>query len=145
MQLIKSNTYKWLFLLVLVEILFRPNASFAYRINSDGAVVCTSAADVVNPVLGVTGTGLKCLEGGFYNVVRATIIFSGLALLVVLLIGGMKYVTAGGDEKAIASARKTITLALTGFILVIVSYFLMRTLSDILGVDILQFEVPRPT
>jgi len=71
-------------------------------------------------------------------------IASGVALLLVL-VGGIKYITSQGDFKAIDEAKKTITSALVGFLVIFLSVLILAiiggsTVLDISGWD--QFFKP---
>ena len=49
------------------------------------------------------------LEPIFGNIVKVIIATTGLVLFFLLISGGFKYITSGGDPKATESAQKTIT------------------------------------
>lgn len=57
-------------------------------------------------------------------VVRLLFIIGGTAAIFMILIGGLRYLFSGGDEKAAASARGQITLAIVG-LAVLFSVFLI--------------------
>ena len=59
-------------------------------------------------------------------------IAGGVALLL-LLLGAFKWVTGGGDPKALDEAKDTITAALSGLFLIVFSVLILK----IIGVDIL--------
>lgn len=61
---------------------------------------------------------------------------AGLALFAYLLMGGIKYITSGGDEKAVMEARKIITNAIIGMLIVFVAFWIVRILETILGIEI---------
>ncbi|MBI2594219.1 hypothetical protein HYW39_00815, partial [Candidatus Curtissbacteria bacterium] len=50
-----------------------------------------------------------------------------------LLYGGFKYLTASGDPKAVDSARKVITSAVTGLIIIFLSFTIITVLGRVLG------------
>lgn len=60
---------------------------------------------------------------------------AGLALLIYLVMGGFQLMLSRGDPKAIESARSKITSALVGFVIVIIAFFLVQLLGQILGID----------
>lgn len=64
------------------------------------------------------------------------IAISGLALFTALLIGGFKYITSGGDEKSIMEAKKIINNGLLGLLIVFVSFWIIRILETVLGLEI---------
>ena len=48
---------------------------------------------------------IKCLEIVFSNILVVAVSLAALALFVMFLVGGFKFLTAGGDPKAVASAK----------------------------------------
>lgn len=77
----------------------------------------------------------------FSNVVGYALGFAGILLFVLLLLGGFKFITSGGDPKAVESARKTITSAIVGLIIILVSYLILILISNITGVDVTKFNL----
>lgn len=61
--------------------------------------------------------------------------FAGLILFGILVLGGYKFLTSGGDTKETQSAWAMITSALIGFFLLVVSYAAVATVSFVLGLD----------
>lgn len=72
---------------------------------------------------------LQCLESIFASSLKAIFALAGVVAFVVLVMGGFKYITAGGDEKAVGEARKMLTGAITGLLLVVSVYGLLSILS----------------
>lgn len=60
---------------------------------------------------------------------------AGLGLLIYLIFGGVQMLTSAGDPKAAESAKKKITGALIGFVIIFVSFWLTRIVSSILGLS----------
>jgi hypothetical protein len=81
------------------------------------------------------------LELVFTNVVKAAVALAGIVLFVVLLMGGINFLTSGGDPKKVEVAQKTITTGLGGLILVLLSYMILVLIRTITGVDVTQFRV----
>lgn len=79
-----------------------------------------------------------------YNIVNAVYIVAGLTFFVYLVIGGFKYLTAGGDVKQTQEATKGITQAVTGLAIVIGSYAITTILGSILGINIFQPKFKAP-
>jgi len=52
--------------------------------------------------------------------------FAAIALLLMIIVGAFKFLTSGGDPKAVAGARSTLTYAILGVILIIVSYLILK-------------------
>lgn len=81
-------------------------------------------------------------------VVRAIIQFilvvAFVLAFIMLLIGGIRWITAGGDEKAVGSARNMITAALIGLVIVLVAYALIRLVETFFGLNIISNGVNIP-
>ncbi|KKU10256.1 MAG: hypothetical protein UX13_C0016G0013 [Candidatus Woesebacteria bacterium GW2011_GWB1_45_5] len=80
----------------------------------------------------------------FGNLVRSILGFTGIALFVLLLVGGFKYITSGGDPKAVEGAQKTLTYAIGGLILILVSYLILVLIRTITGANVTEFNVVLP-
>lgn len=77
---------------------------------------------------------------------EAIFALGGLVAFAYFVIGGFKYLTAGGDEKTIDTAKKTITYAIIGLLVVIASWIILNTLGDpgFLNLpSILEFTIPQ--
>lgn len=64
---------------------------------------------------------------------------AGILLFALLVMSGFSYMTSGGDDKALAKAKKTMTYALMGFLIVFGSGFIIRILETILGIPDMLF------
>lgn len=88
-----------------------------------------------------TPVQLVDLQEIFKNVVNVILGFAGIAFFVLLLIGGFKYIISGGDPKAIEGAKKTITYAVGGLLVIILSYLVFVFIKQFTGVDVTKFKV----
>lgn len=86
---------------------------------------------------------LKCLEAVFYNLLKVSVSLVTLALFVMLLVGGFKYLTSGGDPKATEAAKSTMTYAIIGLVVILASYLALRAIEYFTGVPLTRFEIPR--
>ena len=114
-------------------------------ISGIGALLLTTAQPVgaTSPLGTVpqpygSGYGAGGLGDFLNNVISATLAGAGILFFFYLLFGGIKYLTAAEDEKAIEAARKVITNAIIGLIIVSAAYFIARVLETILGIQILN-------
>jgi|SRR3989338_4430185 len=62
-----------------------------------------------------------------------------------LIIGGIRWIVAGGDEKGVAGARGMITAALIGLVIVLVAYAIIRLVETFFEVTIISEGVTIPT
>lgn len=87
---------------------------------------------------------LSDLEFVFGKVVTSLLALGGIVLFLMLLSGGFKYLTSGGDPKATETAQKTLTYAIGGMVLLAGSYMILRIISDFTGADVTNFVIVRP-
>lgn len=83
-----------------------------------------------------------CLPMAVAGVVKILFMFLGAAGLIYLLWGSLRFVMSGGDPKAIASARGTMTYAVIGLIVILLSFAILNFLGEFLGLpkgQLLQF------
>lgn len=90
---------------------------------------------------GVEVATLKGLECVFRNILRVAVRFAGIALLIMLIVGGFKWMTAGGDAKKAQSAQLTLTYAIIGLVTIICVWFIFLLIKTITGVDVLNFVI----
>lgn len=74
------------------------------------------------------------------NVISMIVALAGIALFAYLLMGGFQFVTAGGDKVQVDNAKKTITNAIIGMIVMSVAFLLVRILEAILGRPLLSIS-----
>jgi len=60
-----------------------------------------------------------------------------LVFFFILVIGGLKWVTSGGDEKKVGAARAQITNALIGLAIVFAAWAIMKLIGTVFGIEIL--------
>jgi len=84
---------------------------------------------------------LKGFECIFANILNVVVRLAGIALFVMLLIGSIKLMTAGGDAKKAQSAQQTLTYAIIGLITIIGTWFIFLLIKTFTGVDVLKFTI----
>ena len=85
---------------------------------------------------------LKDLEKVFATVVRSVLALAGVVFFIMLLAGGYKYITSGGDPKKTAEAQGTLTWAVGGLVFIALAYLILRLVAAFTGVNsILNFTI----
>jgi hypothetical protein len=84
---------------------------------------------------------LKSFECVFESALGIMLQLLGLAMFVMLVYGGFKFLTAGGDAKAAEGAKATITFAVTGLVLGIAAWFILVLIRSFTGIDLQNFSV----
>lgn len=95
---------------------------------------------VISP--GVEVPTLKCLEAVFLLILRVAISLSVLALFLMFLIGGFRYLTSGGDPKAAAGAQQTMTYGVMGIALMALAFIIFRIIEVFTGITVTEFVIP---
>lgn len=85
---------------------------------------------------------LSTFTNVFQNIISLLAPAAGVAFLVMFLFGGYKFITSGGDAKAAASARSTLTYAIIGLVLVVVSWLILLLVKSITQVDVTNVYIP---
>jgi len=75
-------------------------------------------------------------------IIRAIFILAALVALIFLIIGGIRWITAGGDKAQTEAARNTITSALVGLLIVLAAYAIIRLIEFFFNVSILELKIP---
>jgi len=68
------------------------------------------------------GLGSADLTTTIANFIRVGLGFLGIVAVVIILIGGFKWVTAGGEEEKVKKAKKYIMQGLVGLVIVLAAY-----------------------
>ena len=113
---------------ILLAIFFVFYTSFAQSRSALAYIRCTDPSQIINPLASnefETGLGFYCLVEISYNVLYSALSLIGIGLLVMIAVGGLRYVVAGGDEKAIQTAKKTLTTAAAGLGIGVTSIFIL--------------------
>lgn len=84
------------------------------------------------------------LNNIFRLVIASVISLAGLASLVMLVVGGIQYLSAGGDKEAAQRASRTLTYAIGGLLLLLSSWLILNLLTSFLGIDVPQFSICLP-
>ena len=84
---------------------------------------------------------LTDLEGVFSNVVGAVLALAGIILFVMLISGGFKYITSGGDPKGVEEAKKTLTYAIGGMVLLAMAFLILRFIEQFTGAQVTRFRI----
>lgn len=68
--------------------------------------------------------------GLFTNIANVLIFLVGAISVIMIIVGGMRYVLSNGDAKAAASGKDTIMYAVIGVVVALISYAIVRFVVD---------------
>jgi hypothetical protein len=85
-------------------------------------------------------TGFTNLGGLIAALFQLAIFVAGLAFFVNLIIGGIQWISAGGDPKAVTAARTRITNSFIGLAIVIAAFAITLIIGAVFGVNVFGFK-----
>jgi hypothetical protein len=99
-----------------------------------------------NPTLGKINSNLLGVPTDINLViaglVQIAVAAAGLIFFAMLITGGLRYLSAGGDEKAASAARSTLTQAFIGLIIVMASFLISDLIFNIFKIKGVGFFNP---
>lgn len=100
--------------------------------NQDGGGSSSQGVGTIDDgALGVP-TEINTIISGLVQLVYAV---AGIIFFFMFILGGLRYLLAGGDEKAAVSARATLTQAFIGLIIVVAAFLITQLLFSIFGIE----------
>lgn len=85
----------------------------------------------------VDGVGtLKCIPCLVGNVVNFGLIIAGIAAAGFIILSGIKFMLSGGDPVKVSQARKTMTMAIIGLVIVVLSYTIINFAGSSFGITV---------
>lgn len=109
---------------------------YAKDINfGDGGGIVTPGG--YQPGSGIEGS-TSAVEKLISNVLVVLTIVAGLSFVIYFLLGGLNWITAGGDKGKVDKAKTMMTNGAIGIIVVAVSYAVVWIVGKALGLDILN-------
>jgi|SRR3989344_4345325 len=121
-------------ILLALSFLATPSTIFAQRDFTPGT-------EVINEVPTIQG-----FEAVFENIITVVLAFGALVVFIMLLSGGFKFLTSGGDGKKVEAAKGTLTYAIGGLALLALTYLILVFIQTFFidpssGIDITKFRI----
>jgi len=92
----------------------------------------SSLCDIVNKPLGQIIT----------QFIVIVLIIAVIASLFFLIYGGIRWITSGGDEKQVETAKSHVVAAIVGLIIALAAFFILQFILRFFGIDVLNFQFP---
>lgn len=115
--------------LALFSILF-----LSFSTPTFAAIKGSGCTETINDRTVVT---LNCVPVLVQDLIFWALTFAGIIALALIIFSGIKFITSGGDPKQVEGARKTLTFAVAGLILILISFAILIFLARITGVECL--------
>lgn len=91
------------------------------------------------PVLGPNPAGVTQLQQLIQRAINLSVGLAFIILTLMLVWAGIRYLTSGGEAKALSSASGTITWALLGMLFLILAWLILRLIYAFTGVNVTHF------
>lgn len=110
-------------LLLPATVMAAPDCSDPATLTTTDAIQCgadkgAGVPDGTNP-----GTKLNTTIGNLVNVISIVV---GIAAVVMIMVGGARFVSSGGKEDSIKAAKSTVAYALVGLLVVALAQIIVR-------------------
>jgi hypothetical protein len=96
-------------------------------------IVAGAQASLGIEVGGSTGLGSRDLKSTISAVLNVLLGFLGIIAVIVILLGGFKWMTAGGNEDKVGEAKKLLGAGIIGLVIILAAYaiatYVIKTIS----------------
>ena len=75
-------------------------------------------------------------------IIIMVLVIAAIVFFFMLVLGGIKWITSGGDKAQTEAARNQITAALIGLVIVFAAWAIVNLVSTFFGIDIFSFNIP---
>lgn len=113
--------------LVLSVALVAPSPTYAQNC-TDATGGISTGADCAKP----TGAASQLFgDGSIFNTITNVMLFLiGAVSVIMLILGGIRYVVSGGDQAAVTGAKNTIMYAIIGIVVAFLAFAAVRFVTD---------------
>lgn len=109
-----------------------------------GAVYAQQRDISLQPPAGWERLAQITLPGIVSTIIKLILVVAALIAFIFLVVGGIKWITSGGDKEQTAKAQGTITAALVGLVIVFAAWAIIKLLEAFFGFEILTtLKIPQ--
>ncbi|KKS12137.1 hypothetical protein A2617_02630 [Candidatus Daviesbacteria bacterium RIFOXYD1_FULL_41_10] len=87
----------------------------------------------------VPAAGISELQQLLQRIINLSVGAAFIAVTVVLVVAGIKYLTSGGEPKPLSSAHSAVTWALLGIVFLVIAWLILILIKAMTGVDVTKF------
>jgi hypothetical protein len=119
-------------------------AALAIPVYADTSLTSSANDDTINIVAKGSGDKLAGLTVGsiISGAISLVMILVSVVFFFILVMGGLKWVTSGGDEKKVGEARSQITNGLIGLAIVFAAFAIMKLIGSVFNIDVFNLTIP---
>ncbi len=85
--------------------------------------------------------GLQQLQDMVQRIISIFVAISFIALVIVLVVAGFKFLTSGGEPKTLQSAQQALTWAILGILFLVIAWLILQLIKAFTGVDVTTFNL----
>lgn len=98
-------------------------------------------ADSITKGFGPCPAGLDQFQNTLANVISIMVGLGFIAMLILILWAGIKYLTSGGEPKAVQAAHQTLTWALLGILFFGLAWVILLLIEAFTGINVTVFNI----
>lgn len=91
--------------------------------------------------MGPDPAGLTEIEQVFKSIISVVAGLGFMTTLVVLVLAGFKYLTSGGEPKAVQAAHQTVVWALLGILLMAIAWLILLLVKNFTGIEVTVLDI----
>ena len=91
----------------------------------------------------IPAAGLDQIEQVFTQVVSVVVGLGFIALLILVLWSGIKFITSGGEPKALQAARQIFTWAVLGIVFMAFAWLILLLIQNFTGIEVTVFNIKK--
>ena len=121
----KKILLKKVMVLVMALMVMTPVLAFslpALAVTNDPAIFWGNNNAAENGIQGTIGLGNKDPREMAASVIKIILGFLGIIAVIIILLGGFKWMTAGGNEDKVGEAKKLIGAGVIGLVIILASF-----------------------
>ena len=112
------------------------------KLSLSGVVFAQSPTIAIKPSGAWANLGSLTIGSIISGAITLILVGAALVFFFMLVIGGIQWMTAGGDKEKAAGARGQLTSALIGLTIVFVAWAIIQLINTLFGIDIFNLTIP---
>ena len=136
----REKFYKNLLAAVIIMLVVAPVFALALPVQAQGDANELLWGNQENNVAGNLGLGAKDPRAIVAGIINIALGFLGIVAVVIIILGGFKWMTAGGNEDKVAESKKLITAGIIGMVIVLAAWgiatFVINQLYNATGANV---------
>ena len=85
--------------------------------------------------------GLTQIEALFKQIINIFVGLAFIALVVVLIYAGIRFLTSGGEPNSLKAASQAVTWALLGMLFLVIAWLILQLVGVFTGVNVTIFDI----